>query len=615
MVHVQTKLKNKEIPIPYSFVVHHSLNSLPLDFSQIKTAYNTQNESWTINDLISKCVAEEDKIKKEKSETALFVSHSKPSFTKGGQGKSKSTHHKKTQDAKGHGTGQKSVVDGPKAAIKKDITCFFCKKRGHVKADYFKLKSRLEKKDKQEGNSLAFVCFESNLVNVPSNSWWLHSGANVYVACTMQGFKHKRKPSDLEAKLRVGNDVEVEVESVGIVSLILESGFELVLKNTFYVPSFRRNLISVSLLDKIGYSFNFGNSKVQLLLNSKILGRSLIKEKSSMLWHKRLGHISRERVERLIKDGTPPSLDFDDLETCVDCIRGKLTKTKKKGSTHSSELLEIIHTDISGPYSNTLCKNCYFITFIDDFSHFGFLYLIKEKSDSLDIFIIFKTKVEKQLGKFIKIVRSDREGEYYGKHGVDGQHIGPFAKYLQECEIVAQYTMPGSPEQNGEAIKTTLYILNRVPSKAVPKTPFELWTGRKPSLNHFRVWGCPAEVRIYNPNERKTDPKSTRCYFIGYPDHSKGYRFYCPAQGANVVESQTVKFLEFDVAELEKSSLLDQGERNEDVTIPLYDLSEATVSVPVVRTCDGGEVNEQAEGAPPVPIDATAHVPNEAPQQ
>ena len=44
----------------------------------------------------------------------------------------------------------------------------------------------------------------------------------------------------------------------------------------------------------------------------------------------------------------------------------------------------------------------------------------------------------------------------------------------------------------GEALKTALYILNRVPTKAVPLTPFELWTGRKPSLNHLKVWGCPA---------------------------------------------------------------------------------------------------------------------------
>ena len=52
------------------------------------------------------------------------------------------------------------------------------------------------------------------------------------------------------------------------------------------------------------------------------------------------------------------------------------------------------------------------------------------------------------------------------------------------------------------ALKTAVYLLNRVPSKAILKTPFELWTGRKPSLRHLHVWGCPVEVRIYNPHER-----------------------------------------------------------------------------------------------------------------
>lgn len=61
-----------------------------------------------------------------------------------------------------------------------------------------------------------------------------------------------------------------------------------------------------------------------------------------------LDHISKERVERLIRDDILPSLTFIGLGTCVDCMRGKFTKTNKKGSTRSSDLLEIIHTDISG---------------------------------------------------------------------------------------------------------------------------------------------------------------------------------------------------------------------------------------------------------------------------
>ena len=55
------------------------------------------------------------------------------------------------------------------------------------------------------------------------------------------------------------------------------------------------------------------------------------------------------------------------------------------------------------------------------------------------------------MGKVIKIVRSDRGGEYYGKHGDARQQKGPFVRYLQDNGIVAQYTMPGSPEQNGVA--------------------------------------------------------------------------------------------------------------------------------------------------------------------
>ena len=96
----------------------------------------------------------------------------------------------------------------------------------------------------------------------------------------------------------------------------------------------------------------------------------------------------------------------------------------------------------------------------------------------------------------------------------------------------------------GEALQTSMYILNRVPSKSVPKTPFELWTNRKPSLNHLKVWGCPSEVRVYNPHERKLDPITTSRFFIGYPPVSKGFRFYYPGHHTRIVESLNAKFLE-----------------------------------------------------------------------
>ena len=78
--------------------------------------------------------------------------------------------------------------------------------------------------------------------------------------------------------------------------------------------------------------------------------------------------------------------------------------------------------------------------------------MIHEKSQSLDVFKNFKFEVENQLSKKLKAVRSDRGGEYYGRYDGSGeQRPGPFAKYLMECGIVPQCTMPGTPSQNSVA--------------------------------------------------------------------------------------------------------------------------------------------------------------------
>ena len=81
----------------------------------------------------------------------------------------------------------------------------------------------------------------------------------------------------------------------------------------------------------------------------------------------------------------------------------------------------------------------YFITFIDDYSRYGYIYLIHEKSKSLDTFKIFKAMVENQLNKRIKSVRSDRGGEFYGR---SEQCLESFAQYLKQSSIAPQYTMP-----------------------------------------------------------------------------------------------------------------------------------------------------------------------------
>ena len=115
---------------------------------------------------------------------------------------------------------------------------------------------------------------------------------------------------------------------------------------------------------------------------------------------------------------------------------------------------------------------------------------------------MFVNEVERKLDRKVKIVRFDRGDEYYGKYDELGQNLSPFAKFLERHGICAQYTMPGTPQQNGvverrnrtlmdmvrcmmsnsslpkslwmHALKTAVYLLNRIPSKAILKTPFEL---------------------------------------------------------------------------------------------------------------------------------------------
>jgi hypothetical protein len=78
----------------------------------------------------------------------------------------------------------------------------------------------------------------------------------------------------------------------------------------------------------------------------------------------------------------------------------------------------------------------------------------------------------------------------------------------------------------------------------VSKTTYELWTGHKPSLNYLRVWGCPAETKIFNPNAGKLEPKTVSCHFIGYSEKFKGFYFYCPDRHTKYVETRHAIFLE-----------------------------------------------------------------------
>ena len=575
---VTGKLRELDIIIPESFLVHFLMQTLPPSYEAFKIAYNSHKDIWSISELMTQCVQEEERQRSKGKEVNMVNMSITPSTN--------SYKKSKRQDKK---LGVKSNT--------KKVKCFFCKKAGHLKKDCVKRKEWFQKK----GIYTLVTCNESHLASVPNNSWWIDSGATVHISTTLQGFLSRRLPSESERFVVSGNRQRSHVKAVGDFKISLDNE-DLILKNCFYVSSFQRNLISVSRLVKDNCSVLFNASGMSLFWGNTIVGNAIfdelfrlktsssndnlsfnvnprkrkeVRNDSGILWHKILGHISQKRVEKLVKEGLLGSLDFTSFPTCVNCIKAKATNTFKKNAIRAQSSLELIHTDICGPFDPCYTGQRYFITFIDDFSRYMYLYLIHEKSESLKMFKDFKIEAEKQLGKPIKMVRSDRGGEYYGRYTEYGQMSGPFALFLQEHGIVPQYTMPGKPNMNGvaerrnrtlkemvrammnhstlpnsmwgEAIKTAVHILNRVPTKAIKNvTPYELWTNKKPCLTYMHIWGCPAEVKIYNPHERSLDSRTVSGYFIGYPERSRGYRFYCPSHSMRIVESDRAFFLEDD---------------------------------------------------------------------
>ena len=251
MSHIASKLKALKLQLSEDLLVHLVLISLPAQYSQFKVSYNTQKDKWTLNELISHCVQEEERLKREGIESANLATISKDKKRKRGKEAAVGTSQHKVQKKQDE-----------------EFTCYFCKKAGHMKKECPKYANWRVKK----GMLLNLVCSEVNLASVPKHTWWIDSGATTHISVSMQGCLWSRQPSDAERFIYVGDGKTVAVEAIGTFRLLLKTGHFLNLEETYVVPSFRRNLVSISVLDKFGYSCSFGNNKFSLFQYSNLIG-------------------------------------------------------------------------------------------------------------------------------------------------------------------------------------------------------------------------------------------------------------------------------------------------------------------------------------------------------
>ncbi|GJZ53004.1 pol polyprotein [Tanacetum coccineum] len=163
---------------------------------------------------------------------------------------------------------------------------------------------------------------------------------------------------------------------------------------------------------------------------------------SSNVWHGRLRHVNFNSLRRLIKLNSIPNFHIDSKYKCETCVEAKLTRSSFKLVKQKIKPLDMIHTDICDLKSlPTKGVNKYFITFIDDCTKYCYVYLLKNKDEAIDKFVLYKTEVENQLGRKIKVVQIDKGQEY----------VSPFADLCAKHRIRHEFTALYSPQQNSIA--------------------------------------------------------------------------------------------------------------------------------------------------------------------
>jgi transposase InsO family protein len=176
----------------------------------------------------------------------------------------------------------------------------------------------------------------------------------------------------------------------------------------------------------------------------------------------------------------------------------------------------------------------YILTFIDDFSRKTWIYFLLNKSSALDQFKNFRSMVEKETGETIVCLRTDRGGEFTSLD---------FRNYCEENGIKRQLTAAYTPQQNGiperknrtlldmvrsmlasknipknfwaEAVNWANYVLNRSPAAAISDvTPEEAWSSIKPSVKHFRVFGCIAYAHVQMLKGKSLMTRVSNVFFL-----------------------------------------------------------------------------------------------------
>ena len=267
---------------------------------------------------------------------------------------------------------------------------------------------------------------------------------------------------------------------------------------------------------------------------------NIVEKNKERLWHQRYGHIGEQKLQRMASGELVRHLNYNSSKSigfCETCIGGKHHRTPFDSSkTQSTELLELVHSDICGKISEkTLGGGQYFLTFTDDKSRYSWVFILRSKDQVFDRFQEWKAQVEKSSQRKIQTIRTNNGGEYTSTK---------FETYLKSEGIRHELTVPKTPEQNGvaerlnrtlvemsrsmlidaklpkafwaEAVSIAVYLKNRSPSKSLYNmTPYEAWHGSKSVASNLRVSGVMPMHTFRRTNARSSIPRHASAFYWG----------------------------------------------------------------------------------------------------
>lgn len=486
---------------------------------------------------------------------------------------------------------------------KKKLKCYGCQEEGHKLIDCPRNKQQ-SKANLAEENSVSFITLidGSNISDRRKVQWIIDSGCSDHIVNDKQLFENLellKNPIEIAVAKNGEWITAYHSGTVRMISIVNGKRIPCTVHNVLYVPSLRCNLFSVLKIESKGMKVVFSNGKVYVYNRSEVVATGVRHgklyeldfytvtdcksdsmlvcgriDKSLELWHRRFGHLNMKHLKHLINenivDGLATSkVECDDSIVCEPCVIGKQTRKPfvMCEGKRSSRVLELIHSDVCGPVT-PVGRNGerFFVTFIDDWTHFVMVFPMKSKHEVCEWFEYYEALVTAKFGNKISKLKCDNGGEYYNK---------TFIGFCRRMGIQVEWTVPYTPEQNGtsermnrtlverarsmledaridkvfwvQAVQVAAYISNRCPTSAIVsgKTPFEIWEGRKPNVSRFRVFGSSVFVHVPKERRKKLDAKAWKGIFVGYS--SNGYRVWNPERN-EIIVARDVDFIETPVS-------------------------------------------------------------------